>query len=89
MSEVEILTWLDYEGPEFTHLCPNCQKPMVDESTAVDTAECDAYDEKFVDDPDHYISLRCKDFPACPVWETSSDELKEQRDELWREYHLS
>lgn len=82
MRELEIVTWLDYEGPEHTYLCPICGNELIDESTATDPETCDDFSDNYVDD-ETYISLRCPDYPECFTWETSSQELKNSKDQIW------
>jgi hypothetical protein len=81
MSEIEPVTWLDYEGPEHTYICI-CGNEFVDESTATDPKTCDQFSDEYVDDGT-YISLRCPDFPECFMWEVSSEELKERKWRIW------
>lgn len=82
MTEIEPLTWLDYEGPEFDYICPLCGEDLIDESTAAHADEVDPRITRRVDH-DEYVSLRCPDFPVCPYWDASSEELKEKSDKIF------
>lgn len=81
MTEIELYTWLHYEGPEHTYICV-CGNELIDESTATDPKTCDVFSDQHVDDGT-YISLRCPDYPECFTWETSSEELKQRKERIW------
>ena len=79
---------MDYEGPTHMYVCPYCEGPLLDESTAshADNVNRLVTGVDFRDQVD-YVSLRCARHPECNFWETSAIELKALADRRYSLYY--